>query len=317
MAVSIESMNRDAMPARARWCIGIYSGPSPLRLGPPAGVANPVLSATSVTDVAARFVADPFMIRAGAAWHMFFEIMPAAGRKGVIGHATSLDGLSWRYDRIVLEESFHLSYPCVIEAGDAFYLVPESHEAGAIRLYRAEAFPDRWSATATLVEGDWVEPTVFPWGDRWWLMAATPARHATELHLFEATELTGPWREHPMSPLVRSDPASARPAGRVVAHGGTLLRFAQDCSRRYGERVRAFEIVELTRRRYRERAVEVSLAAEAWNAARMHHVDAHELGDGQWIACVDCEAASSNGEGVNVDAANVDGAPNPMDHVVR
>lgn len=307
----------DAMPARSRWCIGIYAGVSPLRLGPADGIANPVLSALSVTDVEARFVADPFMIRGGTGWHMFFEVMPVTQRKGAIGHATSPDGFTWRYDRLVLEEAFHLSYPCVIEAGGAFYLVPESHESGAIRLYCAEAFPYRWSAIATLVEGDWVEPTVFRWDGRWWLLAATPARHATEMHLFEAIELTGPWREHPMSPLVRNDPASARPAGRVIAHGGTLLRFAQDCSGRYGERVRAFEIVELTRRRYRERAVDASLAAEAWNAARMHHVDAHQLGDGQWIACVDGEAAGSNADGANVDGANVDAVPDPMDHVVR
>src|SRR5437660_6010557 len=153
-------MYREAMPARSRWCIGIYAGTSPLRLGPPAGIANPVLDSLSVTDVAARFVADPFLIQAGAGWHMFFEVMPAARRKGAIGHATSPDGFTWRYDRLVLEESFHLSYPCVFEAGGSFYLLPESHEAGAIRLYRAEAFPYRWSAMATLVEGAWVEPTV-------------------------------------------------------------------------------------------------------------------------------------------------------------
>lgn len=305
------------MPPRSRWCIGIYAGTSPLRLGPRAGIANPVLSALSVTDVAARFVADPFMIQAGGGWHMFFEVMPAAQRKGAIGHATSPDGFTWRYDGLVLEESFHLSYPCVFEAGGAFYLVPESHAAGAIRLYGAEAFPNRWSPIATLVEGDWVEPTIFRWEARWWLLAATPARHATELHLFEAAELRGPWREHPMSPVVRNDPSSARPAGRVIGHGGALLRFAQDCSQRYGERVRAFEIVELTRRRYRERAVEASLAAEAWNAGRMHHVDAHPLGEGQWIACVDGEGAAASADDANVADATVDGARDPMDHGVR
>ncbi len=297
----------EAMPSRSCWCIGIYAGASPLQLASPAGIANPVLTALSVTDVAARFVADPFMIRAGAGWHMFFEVMPAARRKGAIGHAASPDGFTWRYDRLVLEEAFHLSYACVFEAGGAFYLVPESHEAGAIRLYRAEAFPYRWSVMATLVEGAWVEPTVFRWDDHWWLFAATPARQARELHLFEAAALTGPWRSHPMNPIVREDPASARPAGRVIPHGGRLIRFAQDCSRRYGQRVRAFEIVELTQRHFRERAVEVSLAAETWSASRMHHVDAHQLGEERWIACVDAEAAD----------ANVDGASDPMDHVVR
>jgi hypothetical protein len=271
--------------AHARWSIGIYSGASPLHL---ARVVHPALSAASVTDVAARFVADPFLLRADGAWHMFFEVMPEAERKGAIGHATSGDGLAWQYDRLVVEEPFHLSYPCVVEANGAHYLVPESHRAAAIRVYRAARFPDRWSVAATIVEGEWLEPTLFRWGGRWWLFAATPAPLATHLHLFEAADVTGPWREHPASPVVRGDAASARPAGSVVVHDGRLLRFAQDCSRRYGERVRAFEIVELTRNRYRERVVaeDVLSVAPGW---RMHHVDAHERSDGTWLACVDAD----------------------------
>ena len=59
---------------------------------------------------------------------------------------------------------------------------------------------------------------------------------------------------------------------------------------RYGWRVRAFEIEELRRERYREReqptpALEPSGAG--WNGAKMHHLDAHRLRDGSWKACVD------------------------------
>lgn len=275
----------------SNWCIGIYAGATPLRLKPAAGIVNPVLNARDVTDVAARFVADPFMLRVDHAWHMFFEVMPAAHRVGAIGHATSANGLAWRYDCLVLEEPFHLSYPCVFESNGAYYLVPESHQAGVIRLYRAGRFPFEWSAIATLAEGEWVEPTLFWWNSHWWLLAATPARHSTHLHLFEATNLTGPWREHPASPVVRDDQVAARPAGRVVVHDGKLLRFAQDCSRRYGESVRAFEIVELTDRRYREQPVSNDIlhgpSGAGWNSARMHHVDPHQLDEGHWLACVD------------------------------
>jgi hypothetical protein len=281
---------RQDRPA-SNWCIGIYAGDSPLRLGPAEGIANPVLSCDDVTDVAARFVADPFMILVDGAWHMFFEVMRSTSRVGAIGHATSPNGLTWRYSSLVLAEPFHLSYPYVFEANGECCLVPESHQAGVIRLYRAERFPFHWSPVATLLEGEWVDPTLFQWDGHWWLLAATPPQRATHLHLFGASDPAGPWREHPASPVVRDDPVTARPAGRVVMHDGALLRFAQDCSVRYGESVSAFEIVELTARHYRERAVTrgpvLGPSDHLWNAARMHHVDPHQLGAGRWLACVD------------------------------
>jgi hypothetical protein len=285
--INIPSQSNSA----TNWSIGIYAGKSPLRLEAAEGVVNPVLTRADITDIEARFVADPFMLRVDETWHMFFEVMRATGRVGVIGHATSPDGLIWRYNRIVLEEPFHLSYPCVFEADGEHYLIPESHQVGAIRLYRAGRFPYDWSPVKTLLDGEWVEPTLFRWDGCWWLLAAAPARRAMRLHLFGAHELTGRWREHPASPLVRDDAGAARPAGRVVMSNGALLRFAQDCSRRYGERVRAFEIIELTTRRYREQAIAGGLepvtSAGGWNSARMHHVDPHQLGEGRWLGCVD------------------------------
>jgi hypothetical protein len=62
-----------AAPANeAVWSIGIYRGPSPLELAPPAGVRNPVLTADDVDDVPAAFLADPFLVRAHGGWNMFF-----------------------------------------------------------------------------------------------------------------------------------------------------------------------------------------------------------------------------------------------------
>jgi hypothetical protein len=271
----------------------MFGGDDPLRLR--ALAPDVVLTGADVTDLAARFVADPFMTRIGGGWHMFFEVMRADDARGVVGHATSEDGTAWRYDRVVLDEPFHLSYPQIVVDGGEPYFVPESHRAGAVRLYRADAFPHRWSACATLVEGELVDATVFAHDGRWWMLAASPARRATELHLFEAPHLGGPWREHPASPVVRGDARYARPAGRVVVRDdGIPVRFAQDCSTRYGAAVHAFEIVELTRTRYRERLAHdgpvLAGSGTGWNAARMHHVDAHALGSGRWLACADGDA---------------------------
>src|SRR5215813_13238117 len=124
------------------WSIGIYGGRSPLQLAP-AG-SNPVISAASVTDISARFVADPFMLKVDGLWHMFFEVLNNENDRGEIALATSRDGHTWQYGRIVMKEPFHLSYPHVFRWQDDFYMIPEALGASAVRLYRAASFPGEW-----------------------------------------------------------------------------------------------------------------------------------------------------------------------------
>lgn len=274
------------------FAIGIMEGPSPLSLSAPAGL-NPVLSRKSVTGVHAAFVADPFMLEEEDGWHMFFEVLTVRGRarRGEIGHATSRDGRRWRYEGIVLAEPFHLSYPYVFRDGDRHYLVPETRLARAVRLYRADPFPTRWVFEATLLTGPiLLDSSLFRHGGRWWMFTHTAVRDPT-LRLFHADAITGPWIEHPKSPIVAGDARIARPAGRVLTLPDRIIRFAQDCSDEYGLSVRALEIERLTTEDYREVAApaEPLLAGSGrgWNASGMHHVDAHQRKDGTWIACVD------------------------------
>src|SRR5437762_1107483 len=97
------------------WSIGIYTGASPLRLRPAGGGVNPILQRAHVGDVTAGFVADPFLVRRGGVWNMFFEVLNHATERGEIGLATSSDGFGWTYQQIVLFEPFHLSNPHVFE----------------------------------------------------------------------------------------------------------------------------------------------------------------------------------------------------------
>ena len=111
------------------------------------------------------------------------------------------------------------------------------------------------------------------------------------VQVYAADELTGPWLEHPASPLLEREPHIARPAGRVVIAEGQPVRYTQDCATVYGAAVRAFDIITLNTRQYRERAATstpiLTGSGMGWNAAGMHHIDAHQLDDGNWIACVD------------------------------
>jgi hypothetical protein len=275
------------------WSIGIYRGDSPFQLAPAQGANNPVLTADDVTDVSASFVADPFMLDVNGTWHMFFEVMNWQRNVGEIGHAVSADCVRWSYQGIVLSEPFHLSYPCVFLWQNDYYMIPESFQAGGVRLYRADAFPTTWRCIATLLEGPYlVDASVFHRRGKWWMFVDTsPEMSHDTLRLYHADHLQGPWVEHPASPLKQDDPSNSRPAGRVLVVHDRVFRLAQCSLPFYGSEVRAFEIRDLTTTTYHEREAGggaiLKGSGVGWNACGMHHLDAHLQRDARWVACVD------------------------------
>jgi hypothetical protein len=287
---NIEQAPGKAAQRAAIWSIGIFGGPTLSDLRPAPEIAMPVLAAKDVTDVRAVFVADPFMILANDTWHMFFEVMNADTRNGDIGLATSRNGLEWDYQRIVLSEPFHLSYPYVFCAGGEHFMIPETYEANSMRLYRADPFPLKWSYVGTLLKGPWVDSSIFYFDDRWWVFSSPVEPEHQVLELFHAFNPAGPWHKHSMSPLVQGTKRMARSAGRVIILDGKPVRFAQDCFPVYGTRVRAFEVSVLTASSYVERELERSpilcSGQEFWRDQGMHHIDPHFV-NGQWLAAVD------------------------------
>lgn len=292
-----KTMVKKVVTRKQTFSIAIYSGDSPLNIAPTPSTrrCGPALRAHHISDTWADFVADPFMVRVvvgdSPRWYMFFEIWNERTRCASIGLATSENGDEWQYAGVVLREPFHLSYPQVFPWEGQWYMVPESAEAGAVRLYRADDFPRGWSLVGTLLNGsDFLDPTLFIHDHRWWMLV-TRDSHPDNLYLFSADTLRGPWVEHPQSPVVRGNMHYARPAGRVVWLEGRPVRFAQDCASHYGLQVYALEITRLDPTHYEERLLRdgpiLQGSGYGWNARGMHHIDALQREDGQWIACVD------------------------------
>lgn len=280
-------LRRWRLQRRRQWAIGLYGGSSPLWLRPLQ--QKPVLTARQVRDVPATLVADPFLWRHAGGWQLFFEVLNGARGLGEIGLATSSDGRRWRYQQIVLREPFHLSYPYVFSWQGVHYLIPESYQARAVRLYTARAFPYRWEFVAELLSGHpFTDASPVYYRGRWWLFVGTNPPHDDTLRLYSAEALLGPWLEHPASPIVSGNPHLARPAGRIIVDGDQLIRLAQDCHPEYGRLVRAFA-VELSPSDYREQPLGELLTpgGRGWRAGGMHHLDAHQLDDGSWLAAVD------------------------------
>jgi len=286
------------------YSIDVYAGQSLDKLAPREPSARPAITARDVTDIEAIFVADPFLVRTADAWHMYFEVLPSKKQdrlqKGVISLATSADfGMTWNYEGVVLKEAFHLSYPYVFEYGGEYYMVPETHERGAVSLYRAAAFPRRWEYVKDLLIGNFTDATVLHRGDSWWMfvesvpegMKRPDASPHSCLRLYYADTPFGPWEEHPLSPISRGDAKLGRPAGRpLVNERGGLIRFAQDCSTSYGAAVYAVEVENLDRDSYSETPLAdtpiLAGSGMGWNADGMHHLDAFHH-DGRWHAAVD------------------------------
>ena len=297
MSVSVAMMQgRIIVSKEWEWSIGMYGGTSPYDMAPLADVRNPVLSAADITDVKARFVADPFMICKDSTWYMFFEVFNALTNKGEIGLATSDDGINWRYEQIILRESFHLSYPYVFRDKETYYMMPECHTEEGVSVYKAVEFPCEWKKSRVALKGTFCDSSIVYFADKWWLFACSePYGHST-LRLYFAHDLMGAWKEHPRSPIVDGNTRAARPGGRIISQGDHLIRFAQDCSRRYGQAVLAFRVTTLTESSYEEEEIKQGPVirnaglfggGRKWNRDGMHHIDPQRVEGGNWLACVD------------------------------
>jgi len=273
---------------QSQYSIGILEGKTPFKLEEIHGIRNPVLQAKDVTDIRAGFVADPFMVQKGDKWFMFFEVLNLATDRGDIACAVSDDGLHWRYERVVLAEAFHLSYPYVFEWEGVFFMIPETVAIGEIRLYRSNEFPYKWIFEKALIKGYFYDSSIVRHQGRWWIFTSDSD---DTLRVFFSEDFVQNWKEHPKSPVVRGNAKIARSAGRLLDIGGKIYRFAQDCEIVYGYQVRGFEILKLTVGEYEEREVDTNPILKAtgkgWNGQKMHQVDAHQIGTNRWLACVD------------------------------
>ena len=281
-----------AHPVKKRmdFSIGIYEGSSPWQFRPIPGMRYPTLSAKDVTDIPARFVADPFMVHDHSRWYLFFEAINRWRGKGEIALAESADGRHWQYRQVVLRESCHLSYPYVFQWAGRYYMIPETFSKKAIRLYRAVRFPTRWKYVGTLVRGPYADSSIVRFNGRWWILTADP-RGNRRMYIFYATHLTGPWYDHPLNPIIPANQHFARPGGRIIMDEGKLYRYAQDDYKVYGNRLWAFQITELSTTGFAERLTPnnpiLQASGSGWNATGMHNLDPHRIGPDRWIGCVD------------------------------
>ena len=199
-----------------------------------------------------RYLADPFGLVRGDALHVFVEAYDyRVKRANIERHEFGLADLRWRGQATVLDRPFHLSYPQVFEHGGETWMVPESHQAGEIALYRAsDDSLNHWERECTMLGGlPGADATLVEHGGRWWMfytLVGPNARDQRELHVAHAPALTGPWTPLAANP-VRVNRDGARPAGRAfVGRDGVLTLPVQDSTTGYGGATRLLRFPVLT-----------------------------------------------------------------------
>ena len=227
-----------------------------------------------------RFEADPFVVRDGERWWMFYEEFPWASRRGRIAVREMGPRGPVGEPRVVLDPPTHLSYPFVFRHEDQWYLMPESNESKRLDIYRATEFPWSWEPHATLLDPfDGVDATLHKHSDgRWYLFAnlGEPGiSYDEELHLFFSDSPFGPFSPHPENPVV-ADVRRARMAGRLFESGGALMRPAQRCAPLYGAGLVLHVVEELSPSAYRERVVQE--LSPTWNDSLvgLHTINAQD-----------------------------------------
>lgn len=289
----MEKIIRKLIGEKPIWSISIYEGNDLFNLEKVNGIKNPVITASDVTDIIADFVADPFIIKNDNGFCMFFEVISKWDSKGRIGLALSEDGYKWSYNKIVLDEPFHLSYPYVFRYKEQYYMLPECGQSGALKLYKANEFPYGWSFVCDLMEGDFGDASLIEYDGRFWILAEkkTNEERNNNLHLYYSENLFSGWKEHAKSPIYSKDYERSRPAGRIIINNSRIFRFAQQDKPYYGYKIRVFEITNLSEDIYAEKELELTFEGSklqyTWNKDGMHHIDPLFLNKDKVIACLD------------------------------
>lgn len=230
------------------------------------------------------YVADPFMVKDGSTYYLFFESHYVDGvAKTQLSYATSADGLSWTYGAAIIGEpltgSSLCSYPFVFKVDGDWYMMLDDSNTNT-KLYKATTFPTVWVDYSILINQSYQirDSTPFKWGDYWYILLYDSTN--VKGRLFYSTTLYGnDYTEHPSSPIFSGN-ATSRPGGRPIIRDGVGVDvMIQDDSDGYGAAVRSFRFTNLSPTTITVTELVTSPLLDGtgnpgdWNETGMHHLD--------------------------------------------
>lgn len=255
------------------WSIVVFEANNPFDFKQMKEFNKPTISKIDITDCKAKGIADPFLIKKDNIYYLFFEIeMIGKNGRGVLALAKSKDGKNFIYDKIILKEDYHLSYPKIYEINGKFYMIPESGENSTIDIYEAQNFPYDWKKIKTILKGNFfADPTLINHNNLWYLFVSTNKHN--ELNIYYSNDFFGEYKAHKNNPIYKNNLAISRPAGMIFEYENNLFRTAQDCSDGYGKRLNFLKINKLNENEFNEELIYTITPSCGikWNSTHIHH----------------------------------------------
>lgn len=203
---------------------------------------------------ASMILADPFLFVKDDTLYLFYEHLVRWFGTGRLCMRSTKDLKAWTDEVDVLVEPFHLSFPYVFEDNGKVYMLPETGGDKSVRLYEAEdATMTKWRLVKKLLEGDtpWYDSVIYKKEGKYYLFTGHDDDVQQIQHLFVSDSLTGPYLEHPKSPIAEGRDRG-RNAGSIIENEGGLFRPVQVCVNSYGEQTSIMKIETLSPTDYSE-----------------------------------------------------------------
>lgn len=182
------------------------------------------------------WIADPMMYEENGEHYLFVELYENKKKKAGIGYYHFENGIPV-FKGMIIENTFHMSYPCVFAYNGIHYMIPESSANNTVSLYRAECFPDKWIYEKDLITGaKFVDSTVVNVDGHYYLMSYRKVKGGWRLIIFDLDMENKEIKEE-SSIFYKNN--IARPAGYIFNQN---KRPAQNCNRKYGENLIIYQI---------------------------------------------------------------------------
>lgn len=167
------------------------------------------------------WAADPFVVSRAGKTYIFAELYDYILRRGVLGYCELAGDRASKW-KPVIQEPYHLSYPCVVEYQGKLCLMPESGEGDVLTVYEAVHFPEQWEKRVLRCGVKFADTTPIPCEGR--NLALTHRVNDPENPRLTMIDLDSLLADSAVSGAA---PLRSRPAGHIFEKDGQWIRPAQ------------------------------------------------------------------------------------------
>lgn len=177
------------------------------------------------------WAADPFLFKYNGQMYLFAELWDYRKGKAGLGYTIiSQKKPNWK---MVIKESYHLSYPNIMKINDQIYICPESCNDLSVYFYKAISFPDKWEKMEPFIKNkDYSDTTFLNIDGFLYGFACRWHEQPYKMDLFRMKN--GIVEYSSLNPIIEGG-MFARSGGNFIKKDGKIIKVSQDCSDYYGK----------------------------------------------------------------------------------